>query len=567
MQRARLVLGERLGRVEVERARVRVARAASSSVGQVEAQRLARRGAGRDDRRARPGALAAPAPGGRRAARCRRARARSRSLRVQVARARRRTSARARPRTPRGRAGRRRGRARGGRSTARSGGRSAIRGRCYSPTRLPSSQVRCAYVDMDGTLLGPGGGLFAGLDGEVSLFGARALEACLRADVEVVVMSGRRRDVAIEDARLFGQGSLHLRDRRRPRPRGRDALADRLVDAAGPDDPRADREVRRPAVPARGVQRLPGGPQPVAHGPRGQPPAARPRRDQGGQRDARRERLRGPRADRQRRGPPPLARAGRRCPPSTPTTCARAGCRRRTPSPRTSGCAATRPRTASRSATRARTSASPATSARFFLVANALERDPALERLARRPSERDGHRGRPRRGRLRGDRRDAGPAALMRRAGAGRPRGGARAGAAPRAARRGRRRPVAQQTLIGRSAQDRPIGVTRIAPRTASACAGACSSSAASTATSARAARSSPACARAGDAAAAAPSCCSSRTSTRTASRSAAGRTRAGWTSTATAPRAARDLGPARLALLRRARARGRSPSRARSAS
>lgn len=61
-------------------------------------------------------------------------------------------------------------------------------------------------MDMDGTLLGPGGGLFAGLDGEVSLFGARALEACLRADVEVVVMSGRRRDVAIEDARLFGQG-------------------------------------------------------------------------------------------------------------------------------------------------------------------------------------------------------------------------------------------------------------------------------------------------------------------------------------------------------------------------
>ena len=62
-------------------------------------------------------------------------------------------------------------------------------------------------MDMDGTLLGPGGGLFAGVDGEVSLFGARALEACLRADVEVVVMSGRRRDVAIEDARLFGQGS------------------------------------------------------------------------------------------------------------------------------------------------------------------------------------------------------------------------------------------------------------------------------------------------------------------------------------------------------------------------
>ncbi len=67
-------------------------------------------------------------------------------------------------------------------------------------------QVRCAYVDMDGTLLGPGGGLFAGPDGEVAPLGAKAIEACLRADIEVVVMSGRRRAVAIEDARLFGQG-------------------------------------------------------------------------------------------------------------------------------------------------------------------------------------------------------------------------------------------------------------------------------------------------------------------------------------------------------------------------
>ncbi len=65
--------------------------------------------------------------------------------------------------------------------------------------------VRCLYVDMDGTLLGPGGGLLAAAGGGVSLFGVRAVEACLRADVEVVVMSGRRRVVAMEDARLFGQ--------------------------------------------------------------------------------------------------------------------------------------------------------------------------------------------------------------------------------------------------------------------------------------------------------------------------------------------------------------------------
>lgn len=65
--------------------------------------------------------------------------------------------------------------------------------------------MRCLYVDMDGTLLGPGGGLLAQAGGGVSLLGVRAIEACLRADVEVVVMSGRRRVVATEDSRLFGQ--------------------------------------------------------------------------------------------------------------------------------------------------------------------------------------------------------------------------------------------------------------------------------------------------------------------------------------------------------------------------
>ena len=65
--------------------------------------------------------------------------------------------------------------------------------------------MRCLYVDMDGTLLGPGGGLLTAPDGGVSLLGVRAIEACVRADVEVVVMSGRRRIVAMEDARLLGQ--------------------------------------------------------------------------------------------------------------------------------------------------------------------------------------------------------------------------------------------------------------------------------------------------------------------------------------------------------------------------
>jgi hypothetical protein len=61
------------------------------------------------------------------------------------------------------------------------------------------------YVDLDGTLLGRGASLFHDGDGAVSLLGIRAVEACLRADVEFVLMSGRRRAQVAEDARLLGQ--------------------------------------------------------------------------------------------------------------------------------------------------------------------------------------------------------------------------------------------------------------------------------------------------------------------------------------------------------------------------
>jgi phosphoglycolate phosphatase len=66
---------------------------------------------------------------------------------------------------------------------------------------------RCLYLDLDGTLLGRGASLLHGGDGEVSLDGVRAVQACLRADVEVVLMSGRRRAQLAEDARLLGQSS------------------------------------------------------------------------------------------------------------------------------------------------------------------------------------------------------------------------------------------------------------------------------------------------------------------------------------------------------------------------
>ena len=67
--------------------------------------------------------------------------------------------------------------------------------------------MRCLYVDLDGTLLGPGGALLADGEGAFSLLGARALEACARAGVEVVVVTGRRRDGRDRGRRLLGERS------------------------------------------------------------------------------------------------------------------------------------------------------------------------------------------------------------------------------------------------------------------------------------------------------------------------------------------------------------------------
>jgi hydroxymethylpyrimidine pyrophosphatase-like HAD family hydrolase len=67
--------------------------------------------------------------------------------------------------------------------------------------------VRVLYADMDGTLLGPGGSLFRDAEQKPTNLGARAIEACLRADVELVLMSGRGRGSLAEDVRLFGQTS------------------------------------------------------------------------------------------------------------------------------------------------------------------------------------------------------------------------------------------------------------------------------------------------------------------------------------------------------------------------
>jgi hydroxymethylpyrimidine pyrophosphatase-like HAD family hydrolase len=65
--------------------------------------------------------------------------------------------------------------------------------------------VRCLYVDLDSTRRGPGGALLRGADKTFSLEGVRALQACDRAGVEVVLMSGRRKVTVAENARLFAQ--------------------------------------------------------------------------------------------------------------------------------------------------------------------------------------------------------------------------------------------------------------------------------------------------------------------------------------------------------------------------
>lgn len=71
--------------------------------------------------------------------------------------------------------------------------------------RAREMPLRCVYTDLDGTLLGSGGSLFRDADGAFTLLPARALEACHRAGVEVVLKSGRRKSSVAELARLLGQ--------------------------------------------------------------------------------------------------------------------------------------------------------------------------------------------------------------------------------------------------------------------------------------------------------------------------------------------------------------------------
>ena len=67
-----------------------------------------------------------------------------------------------------------------------------------------AAPLRCVYCDLDGTLLGRRASFLHDADGDFSLLGARALEACARAGVEVVIFSGRQRATLLRDARTLG---------------------------------------------------------------------------------------------------------------------------------------------------------------------------------------------------------------------------------------------------------------------------------------------------------------------------------------------------------------------------
>jgi hypothetical protein len=64
--------------------------------------------------------------------------------------------------------------------------------------------VRALYTDFDGTLVGPGGSLFAAADGRPTLAAASALVDAAEAGLLVVPVSGRRRAQLQTDARLLG---------------------------------------------------------------------------------------------------------------------------------------------------------------------------------------------------------------------------------------------------------------------------------------------------------------------------------------------------------------------------
>jgi hydroxymethylpyrimidine pyrophosphatase-like HAD family hydrolase len=72
---------------------------------------------------------------------------------------------------------------------------------------MVAQSMRCLYVDLDGTLLGPGASLLRDGGGRFSNLSIRALEACWRSGAEVVLYSGRKQSSVFECARLIGSSA------------------------------------------------------------------------------------------------------------------------------------------------------------------------------------------------------------------------------------------------------------------------------------------------------------------------------------------------------------------------
>jgi phosphoglycolate phosphatase len=67
--------------------------------------------------------------------------------------------------------------------------------------------LRVVYVDLDGTLLGPGGSLFSTPHGHITLRAVEAVAALHRAGVDLVPISGRTLQMVREAARFLGSSS------------------------------------------------------------------------------------------------------------------------------------------------------------------------------------------------------------------------------------------------------------------------------------------------------------------------------------------------------------------------
>ncbi len=207
--------------------------------------------------------------------------------------------------------------------------------------------IRCVYTDLDGTLLGKGASLFRTAEGDFTLLAARALEACHRAGVEVVIKSGRRRAQVMEDARLLGQSSYIFEVGAAMVIDGETTFL--TGDFAPRDGESVHDQIAATGAPDLLLQRYEGRLEyhaPFHLGPRGVARVPGARRRARGQRAARRARAT------RTCGSWTTARSGRT---RTRSTSCRRACRRRAPWPRTCARAATAARSASRSATRART--------------------------------------------------------------------------------------------------------------------------------------------------------------------------------------------------------------------